>query len=280
MSVAGGLVLALASTLALNWSWVAQHAAAAALPPLSPRRPLVSLRLLFSNRAWLAGFATGIGGWALYVGALALAPLSLVQAVAAGGVGLIAYFARSRGAALNRTELAAVAVSLLGLLLLGLSLGRHAGHSTPPDAHDLVLWLLISATVALGAPAAPLAAGAGLGAAAGILYAAGDIATKGAVHGGTWLLLVPVVLAAHGLAFAALQLAFQRGSALASAGVSTLLTNALPIAAGVFLFGEHLPGGALGALRIVSFALVVIAGALLARPAGTGQTAGVLPNLD
>src|SRR5205814_3952167 len=109
-----------------------------------------------------------------------------------------------------------------------------------------------------------LAPGAGLGAAAGILYAAGDVGTKAAVHGGSRLAFVPVLLACHGLAFVALQLGFQRGGPLATAGVATLLTNSLPIAAGLVIFGEPLPGGALGDLRLVAFALVVVGAAALA----------------
>jgi hypothetical protein len=267
VSLAGGLLLALGSTLALNWSWVAQHDAASSLPTLSLRQPRESLTLLFRDRAWLVGFLTGIGGWALYVGALVLAPLSLVQAVAAGGVGLIAYFARARGATLTRAQLLAAALSVVGLLLLGVSLGHGVGtaHSASPRA--LALWLACSAIAAALVTRAPLVAGAGLGAASGILYAAGDVGTKSAVVGGLWLVIVPVVLVAHGAAFATLQIAFQRGSALASAGVSTLFTNALPIVAGVFLFHEQTPGGVIGDARILAFALLVAAGALLsARP--------------
>ena len=79
---------------------------------------------------------------------------------------------------------------------------------------------------------------------------------------------MPALLACHGLAFVALQLAFQRGAALATAGVASLLTNALPIAAGVALFHESLPGGALGVLRGLAFACVVAGAALLARQEG------------
>jgi len=134
MTAEAGLALALGSSIALNWGWVAQHAAAASMPPLALRRPLASLRALFSSRAWLVGFVTGIGGWALYVAALGLAPLSLVQAVSAGGVGLIAYFAVRRGARLSRAELLAVALSLAGLLLLGISLGSQASAAGRPSA--------------------------------------------------------------------------------------------------------------------------------------------------
>src|SRR5207253_429041 len=83
-------LLALASAAALNWGFLAQHGAAASLPRLTPRRPVRSLRLLFATRRWLAGFLVGIGGWALYTAALRLAPLSLVQAASAGGIGLLA----------------------------------------------------------------------------------------------------------------------------------------------------------------------------------------------
>jgi len=48
--------------------------------------------------------------------------------------------------------------------------------------------------------------------------------------------------------------------------VATLLTNALPIAAGPVLFAEPLPSGALGVLRVLAFAAVVAGAALLARP--------------
>ena len=107
-------------------------------------------------------------------------------------------------------------------------------------------WCVASAAAA-GVSAGPLARvvapGAGLGIAAGVLYAAGDVATKQAVAGGAELAFVPVLLACHGLAFVALQLGFQRGGALATAGVATLATNALPILAGTTLYAEGLPGG-------------------------------------
>ena len=76
---------------------------------------------------------------------------------------------------------------------------------------------------------------------------------------------MPALLACHGLAFVALQLAFQRGGALATAGIATLWTNALPILAGMIIFGEPLPGGARGVARVAAFVAVVVGAALLAR---------------
>ncbi len=275
--VALGLVLALASSAALNWSYLAQHGAAAALPPLSVRHPVRSLRSLFGEPAWVLGFATGIGGWVLYVVALWLAPLSLVQATSAGGIGLLALLVDRRSEQrLPRREWVAVGIAIAGLALLGLSLAGGSDAGGVPSWITVVSWMgasLALAAVAAGRGSRWLAGGAGLGVAAGVLYAAGDVGTKAAVHGSAWLFFVPALLVCHGLAFIALQLGFQRGRALATAGVASLLTNALPIAGGLLVFGETLPGGALGGIRALAFAFVVVAAALLARP----DTDAVLP---
>lgn len=265
-----GLGLALLSAGCLNWGFLRQHGSASQLPPLSVRRPIASLRLLFANLRWLTGFVVGLAGWALYVAALRLAPLSLVQAVSAGGIGLLALLVeRTTDVKLTRREWSGVASAVVGLLLLGLSLTGGQASGGHGSAAAVGLWIALSLVVAalFVGPAAPrLAGGAGFGLAAGLLYAAGDVATKAAVGGGVALLFTGAVLACHGLAFVALQLGFQRGSALATAGVSNLAMNALPIAAGTLLFGESLPGGPAGALRLLAFAAVVAGAGLLVRP--------------
>jgi hypothetical protein len=268
-AVGGGLALALGSAAALNWGYVVQHGSASALPPLSLRRPLASLALLFRHARWLVGFFVGIGGWVLYVFALRLAPLSLVQSASAGGIGILALLASRGGATLDRREQAGVGAATVGLLLLGLSLVHHGvGHSSGSWT-TVVAWMAASvfvAGLATGAGRRALAPGAGLGIAAGVLYAAGDVGTKAAVAGGAMLLFVPALLACHGLAFVALQLGFQRGKALATAGVATLFTNSLPILAGMTVFHEGVPSGAAGAARVAAFVGVVAGAAALARP--------------
>src|SRR5919201_1032258 len=102
----------------------------------------------------------------------------------------------------------------------------------------------------------------------GALLRAGDVGTKAVVGSAGQLGFVPAVLAAHGLGFILLQLGFQRGSALATAGVATLFTNAVPIAAGMVLYGDGLPAGALGVARLLSFAAVVAGAVLLTRGPG------------
>jgi drug/metabolite transporter (DMT)-like permease len=62
---------------------------------------------------------------------------------------------------------------------------------------------------------------------------------------------------------AVLQAGFQRGGALTIAGLATLLTNALPIAAGMLIFNEPFPRGWVGAVRVVAFAAVICGAFLL-----------------
>jgi hypothetical protein len=212
---------------------------------------------LVRSGPWAVGFLAGIAGWVLYVVALRLAPLSLVQAASAGGIGVLAI-----GTRLGRAERFGVAAALGGLVLLALSVGSHpqTGRGT---VGGVVLWVVLSGVAAAVLAARPAAAT--LGTAAGILYAAGDVATKAAVLGGARLAFAPVVLACHGAAFLCMQFAFQRGSRLSSAGLAVLWTNALPIAAGMALFSETLPGGARGALRVVAFGLVLAGAFALSR---------------
>jgi len=279
VSLAGALVLSLLSAGALNWGYLAQHGAARDLPPLTVRAPLRSLRALFSDLSWLAGFVVGILGWLFYIAALALAPLSLVQGVSAGGIAMLAALAHRRGDPTTPFQWSAIVVATIGLVLLATSLAGGTTNAHGTKAVDVVVWLVILAGSAALASSIDLklAAGASLGVAAGLLYASGDIATKALTFGGAWALFVVAMLAAHGLAFVALQFGFQRGGALATAGTATLLTNALPIAAGIFLFNEHLPGGPLGAVRATGFALVVAAAAVLARAEAPATGARAAP---
>lgn len=257
--IAVGLVLAAVSAAAINGGYALQHTAAAALPPLRLRRPVASLLSLARNRRWTVGFLGGIAGWVCYVAALALAPLSLVQAASAGGIGVLAL----GGGRLERAERVGLAAAIGGLVLLAVSLGAHepTGHGSAAAA---AAWLLASAAAA-ALVAVVLPGGAGLGTAAGVLYAAGDVGTKAALGGGLRLLFVPALLSCHGLAFVCMQLAFQRGNRLSTAGPAVLWTNALPILAGTLIFGESLPGGWRGVARVAAFAIVLAGAVALSR---------------
>jgi hypothetical protein len=145
-------------------------------------------------------------------------------------------------------------------VLLAVSLGGDTSSGRGTIA-GVTAWIAGSLAVA-AVGTVLLRSGAGLGTASGVLYAAGDIGTKAAVLGGGRLLFVPAVLGCHGLAFVCLQLAFQRGRILATAGLAVLWTNALPILAGILLFDEQSGGP----VRVAAFGLVLAGAFALSRP--------------
>jgi drug/metabolite transporter (DMT)-like permease len=264
------LLLALASTTLTNVAYLREHDAAAALPALSLRRPLHSAQALLTDRSWLVGFALESGGFALYVAALALAPLTLVQSVAAGGIGILAFVsARFRLRSLGRHELAGVLVSMLGLLALAVSLAGGSSEGAGGSTVEILLWLAATAgaavvALALGRRFGVLAVAEGI--AGGLFFSIGDISVKVATQGDAQALFAIGVIVGYTLGTAFLQLGYQKGGALVVAGLATLLTNALPIAAGTVVLGEPLPSGMFGAVRIVAFAAVTLGAILLARP--------------
>ena len=264
------LLLALASTTLTNIAYLRQHDAAAALPTLSLRRPLHSAHALLTDCSWLIGFGLESSGFGLYVVALALAPLALVQSIAAGGIGILALAsARISRRHLGRQELAGVFVSMFGLLFLAVSLVGGTGEGTGGETTELLLWF--GATVAaalvalaLGRRFGQLAVAEGI--AGGLFFSIGDISVKVATQGGARYAFALGVIAGYTLGTAFLQLGYQKGAALTVAGIATLLTNALPIAAGTAVLGEPVPSGVYGALRVVAFAAVTVGAVLLARP--------------
>ena len=275
-----GLVLAAVSTTLTNLAYSQEHDAAAALPVLSLRRPLHSLRLLLTDRSWLRGFALESTGFACYAAALAFAPLAVVQSIGAGGIGVLAYAtAKARGRRLGRRQSAGVASSGLGLLLLAVSLTGSSGGGGRGSTTAILAWLGGIAGLALlvlwiGRPRAGSAVAEGV--AGGLFFSIGDFSTKLATQGGTRFAFVVTLIIGYLLGTSFLQVGYQRGGALTVAGLATLFTNALPILAGTIVLKEPLPSGALGVVRVAAFAAVTLGAVLLAEPdtSTPGQTPG------
>ncbi len=284
-STAVALVLALASTTLISLAYLREHGAAAGLPRLTLSHPLRSAALLLTDRAWMAGFAMETAGFGLYVAALSLAPLALVQSVAAGGVGILAVAsARLAHRRLTRREATGAGVAVAGLVFLGVSLSGGDAGGSPGSLADILLWLGATAgaaIVALTSGRAFLRRGVGQGIAGGLFFATGDICTKLATEGGARTLFVIPLIAGYLLGTSLLQIGYQSGAALTVAGIATLLTNAVPIAAGTVILHESVPGGALGVIRVLAFAAVTAGAILLARPPKAGhERPGVSPGRD
>jgi hypothetical protein len=270
VTVVLGLLFALVSTVLTNLAYLREHDAAAALPVLSMRRPLHSAQLLLEDRTWLGGFVMETSGFLLYAAALALASLALVQSIEAGGIGILAFVsARLAHRHLPPRTLVGVLISVLGLVLLGVSLAGGSGNGGRGSSSAVLLWFGVSAAVAL----VVLALGRRLGAVAvadgvagGLFFSIGDISTKLVTQGGMRVGFLLTLVLGYAVGTGLLQVGYQAGGALTVAGVATLLTNAVPIAAGTIVLHEQVPSGPLGALRVLAFAAVTLGAVLLARP--------------
>ena len=273
-----GLALGFVSALLANIAYSLEHDAAAALPPLSPRHPLQSARLLLGARRWLIAFAAETAGWLMYVVALRLAPLALVQAIGASGVGVLA-FATARGhpSRLARREQFAVVLAFTGLVLLALSVIGRQELDHRPSAVGVVIWLAAAAGVAafLIVRHTQSARAASLGLASGLLLSDGDISAKLIGYRGVWLIALASLILAYSVGSIVLQSAYQRGDALTAAGTSTIVTSGIPIVAGFVLFGETLPHGIQAGVQVAAFACLVLSAVALENPQtpGTGKPA-------
>jgi hypothetical protein len=270
VGVAIGLGLAVVSTTLTNVAYLREHDAAAELPALSMRRPLHSLQLLLTDRSWLLGFAMESGGFALYAAALALAPLAVVQSIGAGGIGVLAFVSAhvSRRRLAGR-RLGGVILATVGLVALATSLGQNSGGGTNGTIAGVLAWiggtaLLAVVVLFIGRRTGGLAAA--LGIAGGLWFSIGDLSTKLATQGGWRFAFVVTLVIGYTLGTSLLQFGYQRGAALTVAGLATLLTNALPIAAGTIVLREPVPPGALGALRVIAYVAVCAGAFLLATP--------------
>ena len=123
-----GLILALGCALISGVALLCKHRGAVDAPDVAMRSPLRSASALFRSRWWAIGFALAFFAWCLHVAALSMAPLSLVQAVIAGGLALLAIPARRWfGIAVSRREVVGMVLCASGLVFLALT----AGHGRP-----------------------------------------------------------------------------------------------------------------------------------------------------
>ncbi len=281
-----GLGLSFVSALIVSWAYGREHAAAVALPTVTLSHPLRSARLLSTDRRWMLGFAAEGGGWVVFMLALRLAPLALVQAVNASGVAVLAFLSTGgRMRRLGRRERLAVASAVLGLVLLALSLIGTTPMDRTPRSIPTVIWLAAclaaAATFAVRWP--HIVRASTLGAAAGLLFAGGDTSGKLVVLGGSWLLAAVPLIIFYSLGSIQLQSAFQHGNILIAAGTANLVTNAVPIVAGIVLFRQVLPHGLQLVAQALAFAAILTGAMLLgdrARGVPTADEPVGQPNSD
>jgi drug/metabolite transporter (DMT)-like permease len=253
-----------------------KHRGAVAAPPVEMRRPLASTVALFRSPVYTLGCVVATTSWGFHVAALALAPISLVQSVIAGGLVLVTVLAdRVFGHDVTRREWVGVALTAFGLAFLAATL-EGTGDSAHADygSWSLGLYVGLASFAGLVLVWRRAADGLALGVAAGMLWAGSDVTIK-ALSGKTEELGIAVVAHPFALVILVLSLvgllvsarSLQLGPAVPVIALTSATANALTIAAGPVVFGEPLPDEPLAlAVRLAAFALVIGAAAMTPPP--------------
>jgi multidrug transporter EmrE-like cation transporter len=292
MTIQLGILLALLCAFVSNLGFFFKHRGACECAKVDIRHPLRTAKNLYSSKWFAIGMAIATSAWIFHVAALAVAPISVVQVVLAGGVVMIGVMAdRLFGVTVGNRQWWGLALTCAGLILLAVTFpgshhdGAHSNFSTPAMiAFEAALFgiggLLIMGP-RVGAPAHHH--GVMLGAAAGVLFGVSDVAIKAltgiAGHGGIvgiatspWLF---VTIGASVAAFFSSARGLQDGDAVSVIAITGTAANITTVAAGIIVFGDPLPGTTLGiVLQGLAFVLVIVASAMTPAPRTTGQPAG------
>ena len=286
MSLLLGILLALFCALTTNVGFLYKHRGACAAPAVDMRHPLRSAKDLFASRLFALGMLIACAAWIFHVAAMAVAPLSVVQAVLAGGVVLLAIMAeRTFGLQISRRQWIGITMTAVGLILLGFSLpGVHGAHSrfSLPGMIAFEGVLLLAGTLLIMGPriGAPVQHhGFMLGAASGILFGVSDVSIKAisgmvGAHGfvgliSPWTL---VTAAASVAAFYSSAKGLQEGDAVPVIAVTGTAANVSGIVGGIIVFGDPLSGHPVGLLlECLAFGLVLVAAWLTPAPVGAAR---------
>ena len=257
VSVQLGLLLALLTAFGSVAGFLYKFRGARAAPAVELRRPLRSSVELFRSPMYALGILIALGSWGLHVGALALAPISLVQSVIAGGLVLLTVVAdRLFGIEVTRREWVGVGLTAAGLAFLAATLDR-TGNGAHSQYEPRTLAIYVGAVAAAGLLLAAVSKRATvLAVAAGLLWAASDTSIKALSshlgHLGAGVLFHPlasVILIASLIGLLVSARSLQLGEAVPVIALTSAAANLTTIAAGPIVFGEPLPPGKLGLVR-------------------------------
>jgi hypothetical protein len=286
LAVGVGLICALLSALGTNLAFLFKHRGAVAAPDVDMRHPLRSAADLFRSRWWSIGWGVAALAFALHVAALTLAPISIGQAVLAGGLVFLAVLAeRFFGFELGRRQwtgigLVAVSLSLLTLTGGGGGEGASSGYS--------LAGMIVFESIAVGVGVLLVAShlierirverGVLLGIAAGLGFGISDVAIKalsGDLDTSPLGLLSPwsvIIVTAAIFSFYASARSLQIGDGVAVIAVTSVAANLSTILAGLAVFGDRLGDDPLVVgVRIAAFALILVGAALIPAPVRAGE---------
>ncbi len=293
MTLQLGILLALLCAFASNLAFFYKHRGARACPQVSIAHPLRSAGELWGSKWFAIGMLVGLGAWLLHVAALSLAPLSLVQAVVAGGVAMIAVMAdRMFGLKVDRRQWWGLGLTAVGLVLLAITMPRTGGSHSAFSSTAMISFqgalLGVGALLIIGPRAANAHArhhGVALAAASGVLFGVCNVAVK-ALSGmvgenGLIALVSPwtaVALVASAAAFYASARSLQDGEAVEVIAITGTAASICSIAGGIVVFSDPMPADPIGIVaQAVAFLLVIAASALTPAPRSASAGRGAVP---
>jgi hypothetical protein len=271
-----GLILALGCAAFSGVAMLCKHRGAMAAPDVAMRSPLRSAAALFRSRWWAIGFGLATLGWAMHVAALSMAPLSVVQAVIAGGLALLAVPARRWfGVAVGTRDLVGLGLCAAGLSFLALTAGHSNPHGTFTGSTMLAFegGTLALVGLLLFASAHSRLVGRGwvlLAVAAGSSIGVSDVAIKAlavTVPASPLAVISPwtalAIIGGIG-GFLALARGLQLGEPVAVIVAFSASATLAAITGGILVFGDPLGSDALDVIaRCLAFVAVIAAAALL-----------------
>ena len=180
VSVQLGLILAVLTALGSVAGFLYKFRGAREAPAVELRRPIHSTIALFRSPLYTLGILIALASWGLHVGALSLAPISLVQSVIAGGLVLLTVVAdRLFGIEVTRREWIGVALTAAGLAFLAATFNGDALNGAHSHYDPATLAIYVAAVGAAGVVIATASRRATvLAVAAGLLWAASDTSIK------------------------------------------------------------------------------------------------------
>src|SRR5512132_4180590 len=263
MTLQLGILLALLCAIASNLSFFFKHRGACEAPAVDVRHPWRTAKALYSSRWFSIGMVVGGGAWALHVAAISLVPLSVVQVVLSGGVVLIAAMAdRIFGYEVGKRQWMGLAFTAVGLILLGITMPHPHGSNSA-----------FSLAAMIGFEGALL----GVGRLLLLCPRAGGLVGHEGILGlaSPWLLVAALGSAS---AFYASAKSLQDGQAVEVIAITGTAANISCIAGGIIVFGDPMPGTALGiAVQGIAFVLVVTASALTPAPVRSAERGAAAP---
>jgi len=276
-----GIALALVAAVLTNLASLLKHRGCHRAEPIRIQQPLRSARALAGSRWFAAGWGLAALAWLVHLTALSMAPISLVQAVLAGGAVMLAVISqRVFGDPVERQQWLALLLGGCGLALLALTLPQLHGSDSKFSTGAILAFegglTLLASGLALGHRSPRLAERRGvlLAVLAGTLIAFAGVAIKGLFGAGgvSIAILAPwigLTVLCGGLAQYATVAALQKGQAVETIGLIGLVANATQIAGGVLIFGDPLSADPLGlTLQVAAFAMVCASALLLPSRAG------------